>query len=98
MRLPYVSKSIMQSDKACYVTATTRNLEKHHIYGGARRKLYEKYGCWVYLTLDYHTGRHGVHRGNTALANRLKQECQRTFEQTRTREEFMRIFGRNYLD
>ncbi|WP_418205773.1 hypothetical protein [Anaerotignum faecicola] len=28
---------------------------------------------------------------------RLKQDCQRKFEETHTREEFMAIIGRNYL-
>ena len=28
----------------------------------------------------------------------VKQECQRKFEETHSREEFMEIIGRNYLD
>ena len=28
----------------------------------------------------------------------LKRECQRKFEETHSREEFMKIIGRNYLD
>ena len=39
----------------------------------------------------------GVHF-NKALDIRLKQICQAEFEKTHSREEFMHIFGRNYLE
>ena len=92
-----MANSIMQSAKQCYIDESTRNLHKHHIYGGARRKLSEKYGCWVWLTAENHNmSNNGVHF-NHELDSRLKRECQAKFEETHTRAEFMRIFGRNYL-
>lgn len=40
----------------------------------------------------------GVHgRDGHKVDLRLKQDCQRKFEETHTREEFMAIIGRNYL-
>lgn len=36
-------------------------------------------------------------RDGHALDLRLKQDCQRKFEETHSREEFMAIIGRNYL-
>lgn len=87
----------MQDEKLCYLTEYPYNLHKHHIYGGARRKLSEQYGCWVYLRAELHNmSNQGVHF-NKQLDTQLKQECQRRFEEVYTREKFMELFGRNYL-
>lgn len=94
-------KSIMQTEKACYITGDTFNLHKHHIYGGnGRRSICEAHGFWCYLRGDFHNqSEKGVHgRDGHALDLQLKQECQRIYEQTHTRDEFMRIIHRNYLD
>lgn len=75
------------------------NLEKHHIFfGAANRKLSDQYGLWVWLCADCHrNGPHAVHRDyDTNL--KLKQDGQKAFERSSTRERFMSIFGRNYLD
>lgn len=95
-------KSILQGDeKECFICHTTAGLDRHHVYGGPYRKWSEAYGCWVWLCRHHHTGdihgnRDAVH--HNALRNlALKQECQRAFEETHTRKEFMRIFGRNWL-
>lgn len=45
-----MSKSIMQDEKACYITGRTDHLHKHHIFGGGRRKISEKWGLWIWLT------------------------------------------------
>lgn len=93
-------KSIMQKEKACYITGDTYNLHKHHIYGGnGRRQKCEEFGFWCYLRGDLHNqSEKGVHgRDGHALDLRLKEECQRAFERTHTREDFMRIIGRNYI-
>ena len=94
--------SLLQGDeKYCYITGA-RNvpLEKHHIFfNRARRPLSDRWGCWCYLTPELHRGAQGVHgRDGHALDLILKQECQRAFEQWKSRELFMEIFGRNYLD
>ena len=91
-------KSILQDKKECYVTGVTRYLHKHHIYGGANRKISEKNGFYVYLTPHWHNmSDKGVHF-NKELDNRLKMECQRKYEETHTRAEFIALIGRNYLD
>ena len=39
-------RSIMQTRKECYITGSTYNLHKHHIFEGTgRRSQSEKYGC-----------------------------------------------------
>lgn len=90
-------ESILQSEKRCYVTGETNNLHEHHIYGGKNRKQSEKHGFKVWLRADWHNmSDYGVHF-NKNLDTRLKQECQRKFEETHTRQEFISIIGRNYL-
>lgn len=39
----------------------------------------------------------GVHF-NRELDLKLKRECQEKFEETHSREEFMKIIGKNYLE
>ncbi len=56
-------KSIMQNEKACYLTGYTGSLHKHHIYGGnGRRHICEAHGFWCYLRPDLHNlSDNGVH-------------------------------------
>lgn len=90
-------KSIIQSEKKCFFCQSP-HVEEHHLYFGAKRKLSEKYGLKVWLCPAHHrTGPVSPHR-NREVDLELKMMGQRKFEETHTREEFMRIFGRNYLD
>ena len=95
-----MAKSILQSEKVCYLTGSTYNLHKHHIYAGSRRKISEDNGFWVYLIGHYHNqSNDGVHGKNgQELDLKLKQDCQRKYEETHSREEFMELIGKNYLD
>ena len=98
-------KSILQTEKECYVSrkhlglCATGGLQIHHIYAGKNRKISDDNGFWVYLLPMFHTGlTFAVHgRDGAALDLELKQDCQRKFEETHTREEFMNLIGRNYL-
>ena len=92
-----MSKSVLQEDKECYVRKTTLNLEEHHIFRSPYRNNSEKYGLKVWLCQNHHTGNNGVHNGNVAVDMHLKKLAQRKFEETHTRKEFIRKFGRNYL-
>lgn len=92
--------SIMQETRACYITGDTYGLHKHHVFfGNPNRKISEKNGFWVWLRWDWHNGSsYGVHgKDGHDLDLRIKRECQQIYEQTHTREEFMRLIGRNYL-
>lgn len=87
----------MQERRECWVTGQTQGLHKHHIFGGARRKLSEQYGLYVYLIPYWHNASNeGVHF-NKKMDNDLKRLAQREFEKVYSREEFMKIFGQNYL-
>lgn len=93
-----VQKIKLQNEKKCFITGSTTNLHKHHIYGGAMRKLSERYGLYVWLRADWHNGSdYGVHF-NLDLDKRLKETGQCEFEKVYSRDKFMELFGRNYLE
>lgn len=91
-------KSILQNEKECYICKTRIWLERHHIFGGSNRKWSEKYGLTVYLCHNHHNeppeGVHFSKRNGTAL----KQIGQTAFEACYPELDFVKIFGRNYLD
>lgn len=90
-------KSIISNERVCFICGSPFNLHKHHIFGGANRRLSEQDGLWVYLTGHYHNlSNEGVHF-NKELDLQLKQLAQQKYEETHTREEFMQRYGRNYL-
>ena len=91
-------KSIIQTEKECWLCKTTQNLHKHHIFfGTANRRVSEEWGCWCWLCYEHHNGTsRGVHF-NIGLDRLIKQEAQRRFEALYGHEKFMRIIGRNYL-
>ena len=91
-------KSILTNEKKCDRCGTRANLHKHHVFGGyGNRSLSEQYGLWVYLCAEHHNmGNDSVHQ-NKERDIELKQKAQRKFEEAHTREEFMKVFGKNYL-
>lgn len=96
-----MAKSILQDEKVCYITGQTNNLHKHHIYfGNPGRRISEENGFWVYLAGWLHNqSEHGVHGKNGhELDLLLKKHCQMAYEKEHSREEFMRLIGKNYLD
>ena len=93
-------KSIIQNNKECYITGCTTGLHEHHIFeGNGRRKLSEQYGLKIWLIPELHNmSNNGVHY-NKELDLLIKRVGQKAFEEKYgTREDFIRIFGRNYLD
>ena len=93
-----MAKSILQEEKECYECGAKTNLNEHHIYFGGNRKVSEKNGFKVWLCGNHHNqSNDGVHCGNRRLDLKLKQDCQRKYEETHTRQEFMSLIGRNYL-
>ena len=92
-----MSKSIISNDRVCIVCGTTENLHRHHIFYGVNRKISEREGCWVYLCGYHHNmSNYGVHF-NKKLDTDLKQMCQSTWEKDKSREDFIKTFGRSWL-
>lgn len=95
-----MAKSIISNERECLVCKTTFDLHRHHVFfGTANRKLSEQYGCWVYLCGRHHNlSNAGVHF-NKPFDTKLKQICQKKWEELNgSREDFIRTFGRNYLE
>lgn len=93
-----MAKSIIQNRKECLICKDEGVLHKHHVFPGvANRKLSEEYGCWCYLCPAHHNmSDYGVHFDHS-LDVKIKEYTQRKFEEKYSREEFMRIFGKNYI-
>lgn len=87
-------KSVLQTEKKCFVCGTTCNLHDHHIFfGTANRKQSEKYGMKVWLCQEHHTGSAGAHF-NKDLDMHLKKYFEANLG---TREAFRSVFGKSYL-
>ncbi len=83
--------------RECYICKTTIGIERHHVFGGPYRSKSEKYGYVRDLCAAHHrTSKHSAHM-DMELNYKLRRECQREFEETRSREEFIKEFGRSYL-
>lgn len=82
-------------------TVTLWSVIIRHIFGGASRKLSEKYGLVVYLcgSRCHRNGKYAVHR-NAETAQALHEYGQRKYmsDNGATIADFRKIFGRNYLD
>lgn len=100
--------SILQdrSDGTCYLCVRLHEdyrihkyREEHHIFpGNPGRKLSEAEGLKVYLCPEHHrTGPEAVHK-NQKISRLLQQDAQRAFEKTSSRQRFMELFGRNYIE
>lgn len=93
-------KSILQTEKECFICHTKQNLHFHHIYFGVKnREISDKNGFTCYLCHEHHEGIFGVHGKYGKEADLfLKKECQKQFEKSKSREEFVRLIGRNYCE
>lgn len=90
-------KSILQTEKECFVCQNTLNLELHHcIHGTANRRLSDQYGLTIWLCHEHHTGRYGVHF-NKDLDDEIKKMAQLGFELEYGHKKWMSIFGKNYV-
>ena len=56
----------------------------------------EKYGLWVWLCHEDHTGRDGA-QYNREKGDALKQLAQIAFEARHSHDEWMQVFRKNYL-
>ena len=100
-----MAKSYMQDKRECYLCRklydieNTTDLHEHHIFEGwGNRRVSESMGAKIYLCGKHHNlSDFGIHF-NKDLDMKVKQEAQRIYEKTHSREEFMELIGRNYLD
>ena len=80
-----MKKSIMPPDEL-WSTEPFGGAHKHHVFGGANRKLSEEDGLFIYLTPEMHNmSAHSV--GEFAWLEHYHK----------TKEDFIKRYGRNYI-
>lgn len=79
--------------KKCVLCGRRTNLELHHLLRGSQRKMADKYKLVVWLCHDCHMQVHD----EPELMKECRREGQRRFEKEHSREEFIKVFGKNYL-
>ena len=92
--------NILLRDKyQCQGCGNVSSLEVHHVFYGNNRKFSDKYEeCMVTLCHKCHHGIHSIGKlENRELDNKLKQMCQRRFEEQYGHERFIQECGQNYL-
>lgn len=72
-------------------------LDAHHIYGGPNRTLSEENGMKVWLCPDHHTMGHLAVHNCPETMDLLHKIGQRKYEETHTRQQFIKLFGKSYL-
>ena len=97
----HLSGSIIPGNQKdiCYICGKYCRTENHHIFfGKGNRDLSDQYGLTVFLCIYCHKeSKEAVHR-NKDTRRMLERLGQKEFErQIGPREEFIQIFGSNYL-
>lgn len=94
----------METGNRCFLCGRNGSgdpLDRHHIFSGPYRKKSEKYGLVVYLCHDrcHIFGKSAVHN-NAGQMRRMQRygQLKAMKEQNWTADDFIREFGRNYLD
>ena len=68
-------------------------LDMHEIYGGANRQISMENGFCIPLCRTHHRQ---ITNDNEA-SSILKKQCQNKFEKEHSREDFIKLIGKNYL-
>lgn len=77
----------------CYLCQNKKQ-ETHEIYKGCNRQTSMKYGFCIPICRICHS-RTEI---DSKLNLQLQKKCQKEYEKTHTREEFIRIVGQSYVD
>lgn len=73
----------------CHIQEGKIDLDMHEVYGGSNRIRSIKNGLCVPLCRRCHS--------NEMVIADLRKWCQRQYEKTHTREEFIELIGKSYL-
>ena len=80
----------------CFICGRCADVHRHHLIGGtANRRISDRYGLIVNLCLECHEQAHR----DAELADKLHRYAERKWldENGGTIEDFIQLFGRNYL-
>lgn len=89
--------SVLETESGvCFFCGLHCDTARHEIYyGTANRQKAKLYGYWVNICPKHHREAHK--EPNTGVDLWLKQTGQIEWEKTRTRESFIKVWGRSYL-
>ena len=92
-----------KKDDVCFLCKRNRHagrLEIHHIFGGARRPLSDRYGLVVTLCEACHrTAEWSVHQSAETMQYLHEYgQHKAMLENGWTQEQFVEVFGKNYLE
>ena len=80
----------------CFFCNYHTDTARHEVYYGTSNRAKSKsYGYWVNLCPECHRKAHA--HPNDGIDKYLKQTGQIEWEKTRTRESFIKVWGRSYL-
>lgn len=94
-------KSIINNEKKCFICGSTANLHLHHVMFGRNRKIADEDGLTLYLCYFHHEGTYGVHGINGHdLDIKLKKIAEKKWCEfyNKTPEQFIKRYGKNYLE
>lgn len=77
----------------CYLCQNKKQ-DIHEIYKGCNRQTSMKYGFCIPICRNCHSKT----EIDSKLDLQLKKECQKEYEKTHTRDEFIKIVGQSYID
>lgn len=87
--------------RKCFLCGRTAGLDRHHIFGGPYRKKSEKYGLTVDLCHDscHIFGPNSVHQNRETMLRIKRYGQKKAMEENGwSTEDFIREFGKNYLE
>lgn len=95
-----------KKDGTCYLCmrisenyAVHQIVHEHHVFpGNPLRQISEEYGFKVYLCPSHHEFDKAAVHENHENMRLIQMDCQREYEKNHTRQQFMEIIGRNYLE
>lgn len=77
----------------CYLCGKVGTTQVHHMLHGSYRKNADQFGLTVHLCPHCHRALHDKRENDLFL----QKTAQRKFEQSYSHNDFMKIFGRNWL-
>ena len=83
-------KNLVKSGKCDYCKKYCDRLDPHEVYGGSNRKRSIENGFVALLCRECHQ--------NEEILLELKKQYQRSYEYSHSREEFIKLIGKNYLE
>lgn len=83
----------------CFITGDADGVHVHHIFGGAKKHLSEKYGFLLPLRYDWHNGTsYSIHQ-DLSLALQYKIQCQEYYlKHYGTKEQFISEFQKWWIE